>query len=121
MNLSKLLKTVALVGFTGAVTFSMSADPVEAKTRWKMHAAFASTVAVIGPPSRRLAASVKAMSDGDFDIKVEEPGALVGGYAYYDPVSQGAIDSAWGTPGANQGKNSVYAFYLDLAVRPGRA
>ncbi len=118
MNLSKLLKTVAMVGFAGAVTVSMSADPVEAKTRWKMHAAFASTVAVIGPPPRRLAAAVDAMSDGDFAIKVEEPGALVGGYAYYDPVSQGAIDSAWGTPGANQGKNSVYAFFSTWPFGP---
>ena len=35
---------------------------------------------------------------------------LTGGYAYYDPVSEGAIDAAFGTPGANQGKNSAFAF-----------
>jgi TRAP-type mannitol/chloroaromatic compound transport system substrate-binding protein len=58
------------------------------------------------------------MTDGDFDIKVFEPGALVGGYAYYDSVSQGAIDAAFGTPGANQGKNSAYNFFSTWPFGP---
>lgn len=110
MKFSNLLKSAAMAGIIGAMSLTATADPVEAKTRWKMHAAFASTVAVIGPPPRRVAAAIDAMSDGDFAIKVEEPGALVGGYAYFDPVSQGAFAAAFGTPGANQGKNSAYAF-----------
>lgn len=118
MKFSNLVKSAALAGIVAAVSLTTAADPVEAKTRWKMHAAFASTVAVIGPPSRRVAAAVDAMSDGDFAIKVEEPGALVGGYAYYDPVSQGAFESAWGTSGANQGKNSVYAFFSTWPFGP---
>jgi len=87
---------------------STSADAQ--KVRWKMHAAFGQNVAVLGPPPHRIAEAVSRMSDGDFDIKVFEPGALAGGYAYYDPVSQGAFEAAFGTPGANQGKNSAYAF-----------
>ena len=59
------------------------------------------------------------MSGGDFDIKVFEPGALAGGYAYFDPVSQGAFDAAYGTPGANQGKNSAYAFLSTWPFGPG--
>ena len=81
------------------------------KVRWKVHAAFGQNVAVIGPPPIRISEAVERMTDGDFDFKVFEPGALVGGYAYYDPVSQGAIDAAFGTPGANQGKNSAYNFF----------
>ncbi|MEL6298696.1 MAG: TRAP transporter substrate-binding protein [Pseudomonadota bacterium] len=107
-------------GFTKALAVGVSAVtvvglmPTEAdaqkRVRWKMHAAFAKTVAVIGPPPHRVSEAVKRMSGGKFDIKVFEPGALTGGYAYFDPVSQGAIDAAFGTPGANQGKNSAYAF-----------
>jgi TRAP-type mannitol/chloroaromatic compound transport system substrate-binding protein len=80
------------------------------KIRWRMHAAFGQNIAVLGPPPHRIADEIRRMSDGDFDIKVFEPGALAGGYAYYDPVSQGAFEAAFGTPGANQGKNSAYAF-----------
>ena len=102
----------ALVAGVSALAITgLMADTAEAKkVRWKMHAAFAKTVAVIGPPPHRVAEDAKRMSGGDFDIKVFEPGALTGGYAYFDPVSQGAIDAAFGTSGANQGKNSAYAF-----------
>jgi len=88
------------------------------RVRWKMHSAFAKTVAVIGPPAPRVAETVKRMSGGKFDIKVFDPGALTGGYAYFDPVSQGAIDAAFGTPGANQGKNSAYAFLSTFPFGP---
>ncbi len=118
MKLSNLLKTVAMAGIVGAVSLTTAADPVEAKTRWKMHSAYASTVAVIGQPSRRVAAAVDAMSGGDFAIKVEEPGALVGGFAYFDPVSQGAFQAAWGTSGANQGKNSAFSFLSSWPFGP---
>lgn len=108
---SKLLKSIAVGAFAMAAGFAFTTGEADAKkVRWKMHAAFAKNVAVIGPPPHRVAEAVKRMSGGDFDIKVFEPGALTGGYAYYDPVSQGAIDAAFGTPGANQGKNSAFAF-----------
>jgi TRAP-type mannitol/chloroaromatic compound transport system substrate-binding protein len=109
--ISNILKGV--VGAAAVAAFSLSASvDAEAgkKVRWKMHAAFGKNLAVIGPPPHRVAEAVEKMSGGDFKIKVFEPGALTGGYAYYDPVSQGAIDAAFGTPGANQGKNSAFAF-----------
>ncbi len=108
---SKLLKSIAVGAVAMAAGFVFTTGEADAKkVRWKLHAAFAKNVAVIGPPPHRVAEAVNRMSGGDFDIKVFEPGALTGGYAYYDPVSQGAIDAAFGTPGANQGKNSAFAF-----------
>jgi len=108
---AKILKTAGFAAVAAVVATAMGTGAVDAKkVRWKMHAAFGQNVAVLGPPPHRIAEAVKRMSDGDFDIKVFEPGALAGGYAYYDPVSQGGFEAAFGTPGANQGKNSVYAF-----------
>ncbi len=105
------LKKTSGLALAAAAVFSLTTADAEAqKVRWKMHAAFGEQVAVIGPPSRRIAEQVNKMSGGNFDIKVFEPGALAGGYAYYDPVSQGGFEAAWGTPGANQGKNPAYAF-----------
>ncbi len=116
MKFSKLMKSAAMVLVAGgvALSFAGTADAAK-KVRWKMHAAFGKNLAVIGAPPHRIAKAIKEMSEGGFDIKVFEPGALTGGYAYFDPISKGAIDAAWGTPGANQGKNSAYAF---LSVWP---
>ncbi len=118
MKLSSLLKSAAMASIAGAMALTATADPADAKTRWKLHSAFPSTLAVIGQPPHRISKAINAMSDGDFAIKVEEPGALVGGYAYFDPVSQGAFAAAFGTPGANQGKNSVYAFFSTWPFGP---
>jgi TRAP-type mannitol/chloroaromatic compound transport system substrate-binding protein len=99
---------------------SLSATEAAAqKVRWKMHSAFGTNVDVLGPVGPRIADAVRAMSGGDFDIKVFEPGALAGGFAYYDPVQQGAFEAAYGTPGANQGKNPVFAFAATWPFGPG--
>lgn len=100
---------IAAVMTVGTVGLAVN-DAEAKKVRWKMHSAFGKNVAVIGPVGYRIADMVREMSDGEFDIKVFEPGALAGGYAYYDPVSQGAFEAAYGTSGANQGKNSAFAF-----------
>ena len=119
MKLS-FLKKVGGVALAAIAVTSLSAGDADAKkVRWKMHSAFGENIAVIGPVGHRIADMVRAMSDGDFDIKVFEPGALAGGYAYYDPVSQGAFDAAYGTPGANQGKNSAFAFLSTWPFGPG--
>ncbi len=110
------LKSLALAA-ASVLALGAPADAQE-KVRWKMHAAFGENVAVIGPPPHRIAEVVEKMSGGNFKIKVFEPGALTGGYAYFDPISQGAIDAAFGTPGANQGKNSAYAFLATWPFGP---
>ena len=114
------LGRLILGAVTAAAMTVMSADAEAGKkVRWKMHTAFGKNVAVIGPVGYRIADWVREMSGGDFDIKVFEPGALAGGYAYFDPVAQGAFEAAYGTPGANQGKNSVYAFLSTWPFGPG--
>ena len=117
--MKKLLKTVMTGAIAAGLAMTLATTADAKKVRWKMHAAFGKNLAVIGPPPHRIAAAIKRMSGGDFDIKVFEPGALTGGYAYYDPVSQGAIDAAFGTPGANQGKNSAFAFLSTWPFGPG--
>ena len=117
MNFLKKAGTVALAA---AVLTTLGGLDAEAKkVRWKMHSAFGTNVAVLGPVGPRIADMVRAMSDGDFDIKIFEPGALAGGYAYYDPISQGAFEAAYGTPGANQGKNTAFAFASTWPFGPG--
>ena len=114
------MKKATYVAAAAAAVFSFSAVDADAKkVRWKMHSAFGTNLPVIGPVGPRIADMVRAMSDGDFDIKVFEPGALAGGYAYYDPIAQGAFEAAYGTPGANQGKNTLFAFASTWPFGPG--
>jgi TRAP-type mannitol/chloroaromatic compound transport system substrate-binding protein len=111
---------MAGVAAVALVAASLSTTDADAqKVRWKMHSAFGTNVAVLGPVGPRIADAVREMSQGDFDIKVFEPGALAGGYAYYDPIQQGAFEAAYGTPGANQGKNSAFAFASTWPFGPG--
>ncbi len=116
---SSIIKKVAGVALAAVMGFSITTEADAKKVRWKMHTAFGKNVAVIGPVGYRVADWINKMSGGDFDIKVFEPGALAGGYAYYDPVSQGAFEAAYGTPGANQGKNSAFAFLSTWPFGPG--
>jgi TRAP-type mannitol/chloroaromatic compound transport system substrate-binding protein len=115
-----ILKRAGIVAMAVVVATAMGSGVADAqKVRWKMHTAFGKNVSVLGPVGYRIADMVRAMSGGDFDIKVFEPGALAGGYAYYDPVSQGAFEAAYGTPGANQGKNTAFAFLSTWPFGPG--
>jgi TRAP-type mannitol/chloroaromatic compound transport system substrate-binding protein len=112
--------TLAGVAFAALSAASLSAtDAAAQKVRWKMHTAYTTNIPILGSAPVRIADAVREMSDGDFDIKVFEPGALAGGFAYYDPIQQGAFESAWGTPGAHQGKNPAFAFAASWPFGPG--
>ncbi|WPZ33330.1 TRAP transporter substrate-binding protein [Thalassobaculum sp. OXR-137] len=119
MSLNILKKAGLAVAATAFLMSAGAGDAEAKKVRWKMHSAFGTNVAVLGPVGVRITDWVNKISDGDFDIKLFEPGALAGGYAYYDPISQGAFDAAYGTPGANQGKNSAFAFLSTWPFGPG--
>lgn len=103
----------------GAVIAIAGASQAEAKERWKLHANAGQSTPIIGEPPHRIAAAVNAFSGGEFDIKVFEPGAIVGGTKYYDAVSNGSLDAAYGTSGYNVGKNSAYAFFSSVPFGPG--
>ncbi len=115
------LTKAGLVAAVAASVLSFSATESDAgpKVRWKLHSAYGTNLAVLGRVPGYVADQVRAMSGGDFDIKVFEPGALVGGNAYYDPISQGAFEIAYGTPGYHQGKNSAYNLFSSWPFGPG--
>lgn len=117
MKLSTLLKSAAIMGI--ATTFTVaSLDVAEAKTRWKLHSAWSEKIFVIGSGPHNVADDIGVMSDGDFDIKVFEPGALVPANNYYEPVSKGALDAAWGTPGYHAGRDDAYSFFSAVPFGP---
>lgn len=65
----------------------------------------------LGTGANRLAESVKALSDGQIDIKVYAGGELVGALGAFDAVSQGKADMYHSAEYYWQGKSKAYNFF----------
>ena len=98
---------------------AVSANAEEERHRWKMHSAFGSKLAVLGPAGVRIAKNITEISQGTVNVKFFEPGALVPGVQYYDAVSSGSLDAAWGSPGYHMGQNTAYGFFTAVPFGPG--
>lgn len=110
------MAAIAAVMAAGLTPSEADAGP---KVRWKLHSSYGTNLAVLGRVPGYMADQIRKMSGGDFDIKVFEPGALVGANAYYEPVGQGAFEMAYGTPGYHQGRDSAYNLLSSWPFGPG--
>ena len=113
-----------VLGGTLAAVMALSAVAASAdepRHRWKMHSAFGSKVAILGPAGVRVSDNITELSQGTLRVKFFEPGALVPGVQYFDPVSSGSLDSAWGSPGYHMGQNTAYGFFTAVPFGPGFA
>ncbi|MEB8386664.1 TRAP transporter substrate-binding protein [Rhodobacteraceae bacterium KMM 6894] len=117
----KLKLSTALMAALVAVSGLSSATVANAqdRVRWRMHSTYSHALPVAGKTAFEIGETVNTISGGNFDIRVFEPGALVNGAAYYDAVSKGSIDAAYGSPGFNAGKNSAYPFFAAIPFGPG--
>src|SRR3546814_8818269 len=107
MTLRKWMRTAACLALTAGMTMAAADDADAKRVRWKMHSAFGGKLIVLGEGANNIADTVTEMSGGEVTLKFFEPGALVPGTAYYDPVSSGALDAAFGTPGYSVNKNNA--------------
>ena len=111
---------MAALGVAAAIgAAAVPSAEAQDKIRWKMHSAFASSLAVLGPAGKRIERTIKEISGGDFELRFFEPGALVPGIAYYDPVAAGSLDAAYGTPGYSVNKDTALAFFTAVPFGPG--
>jgi TRAP-type mannitol/chloroaromatic compound transport system substrate-binding protein len=95
------------------------AQPAAAeKTRWKMHTTYVESLPVLGSSAPALSDAVGVMSDGDFKIKVYNPGELLKEIKYFDAVSNGSIDAAIGTSAYHAGRNPAYMFFSAVPFGP---
>jgi TRAP-type mannitol/chloroaromatic compound transport system substrate-binding protein len=103
MNLRKSLRALALGG--AAVAIALSASNANAqRVKWKMQSAFGSQLPHLGTSGVRFSKDVDRLSDGKFQIKFFEPGALVPALECFDAASKGSVESCWTTPGYHTGK-----------------
>jgi len=90
----------------------------EERVRWKMQSAFPSTLPHIGPSAMRFSKNVETLSDGKFEIKFFEPGALVPPFECFDAVSKGSIESCYTASGFYAGKYPALSFFTTVPFGP---
>jgi TRAP-type mannitol/chloroaromatic compound transport system substrate-binding protein len=88
------------------------------RINWKMQSAFGSQLTHLGPSGQRFAKDVSEMTDGRFQIRFHEPGALVPSLECFDAASQGSVDACWTTPGFHAGKYPALAFFTTVPFGP---
>ena len=95
---------VLAVGAALALAASSAFGQQPQRAKWKMQSAFGSTLPHLGTSGVRFAQNVTDATDGRFDIKFFEPGALVPALECFDPASKGSVEACWTTPGYHTGK-----------------
>ena len=75
-----------------------NAQDKDKRVKWKMQSAFGSQLPHIGTSGVRFTKNIETLSDGRFEIKFFEPGALVPPLECFDAVSKGSIEACWTTP-----------------------
>lgn len=111
----------ALVALTCASIIAIPASDsfAQKRVRWKMQSAFGSSLPHLGDSGVRFSKTIKELSDGKFDIKFYEPGALVPALECFDATSKGSVDACWTTPGYHAGKFPAVSFFTAVPFGPG--
>ena len=113
------LKGVALLAFAGAIAVGAAGDATAQKrVKWKMQSAFGSQAPLQGESGLRFEKDMSILSEGKFEIKFFEPGALVPALEAFDAVSKGSVEAAWTTPGYHTGKYPGLAFMTTVPFGP---
>ena len=120
MRFSNTIRILMAALLVGGLTLALS-TPAEAqrKVRWKMQSAWGSKLPHLGDSAVRFVHNVSEMTDGKFEIKHFEPGALIPPLECWDAVSKGSVESCWTTPGYHTGKYPAAAFFTAVPFGPG--
>jgi len=110
---------LAAAGVALALAATSGSALAQKRVKWKMQSAFGSTLPHLGTSGVRFAENVKEASDGKFDIKFFEPGALVPALECFDAAAKGSVESCWTTPGYHTGKlGAGISFFTTVPFGP---
>ena len=118
MKIRNLAKKALFIGLAGSLILMLGQVQAQERVRWKLGSSYPSSLDVLGQNITRVIDNVKTMSDGNFDIKFFEPGALVPALQVFDAVSEGAIDASYTTAGFHAGKLPHMSFFSSVPFGP---
>ena len=95
-----------------------SSAAAQEKHRWKMQSAVPKSFPILGPTGAHLAEKISKVTGGTVDVRFYEPGALVPALQIFDSVAQGALDSAYSSPGYSVGKFPHNAMFSSVPFGP---
>lgn len=84
------------------------------KLEWRMVTSWPDKFPGLGTSADRLAARIKAMSDGRLTVKVFAAGTMVPGLGVFDAVAQGSAEMGHSTPYYWQGKSKAFNFFTNV-------
>ena len=109
-RVSKFLGAAAAVGVVAALAAPNAADAQE-RVRWQIPMSFASTLTALGDTMPWVADQLRAVSGGNIDLQVAEPGAVVPALSIFENVSTGAIDAGYSFMGYEIGQVPASALF----------
>jgi len=118
MQASYSLKVLIAAGAAVIMTAAATDASAQKRVKWKMQSAFGSTLPHLGTSGVRFEKNISEATDGRFEIKFYEPGALVPALECFDAASKGSVESCWTTPGYHTGKIPAAAFFTTMPFGP---
>lgn len=118
MQFRNILCTTAIFAAATMVSLHSTTADAQEKVRWRLQSYYTLSTDVIGPNGERVTENVRDMTDGNFDIKFFEPGALIPGPSVFDAVSSGSIDAAYSAGSIHADKEPALAFFTNVPFGP---
>lgn len=106
-------KLAAVAAVSGAMLMAAGTGTAEAqkKVRWQVPIGFPSKLPGIGTPALYLAEQVNAMSGGNMQFRIEEPGKVVPAFEILNAVSSGKVPAGFTWVGYDAGKIPALPLY----------
>ncbi|WP_457630518.1 TRAP transporter substrate-binding protein [Oceanithermus sp.] len=104
----------AAVGVAASSVFGPVFAQTRKKVRWRMATSWPKSLDTIYGGAQTIADRVRAMTDGDFDIRVYAAGEIVSGLKVVDAVQQGTVQAGHTAGYYYIGKNPAFAFATAL-------
>ena len=82
-------------GVTVAAFALATAADAQERVHWKMQSAFPGNLPHTGVAAKRVEAMVARLSDGNFQLKFYEPGALVPALECFDAAAKGSVEACY--------------------------
>ena len=107
---TRLLGSVAAVSALAVMASASNADALD-RVRWQVPMAFASTLTALGDTMPWVADQLRAVSGGNIDLRVAEPGAVIPALSVFENVSEGNIDAGYSWMGYEWGTVRAAALF----------
>jgi TRAP-type mannitol/chloroaromatic compound transport system substrate-binding protein len=94
-----------------AVAVAASSASAQERVRWQVPMAFSSSLTALGDTMPWVADQLRAVSGGNIDLQVAEPGAVIPALSVFENVSTGAVDAGYSWMGYEIGQVPAAALF----------